>query len=57
MPESWLIRDDTDAITVVPPVLNVLAPENKFEKFDVLSEEEVSVTILGSSSARCSTLN
>ena len=29
-----LIRNDIDAITVVPPVLNVLTPENKFEKFD-----------------------
>jgi len=49
-----LIRNDTDTITVVPPVLNVSAPENKF---DVLSEGEVSVTIMGSSNARCSTLD
>ena len=34
------IRNYTDAITVVPPVLDVLAPENKF---DVLPEEDVSV--------------
>ena len=33
-----LIRNDIDAITVVPPVLNVPTPENKLEKFDVLSE-------------------
>ena len=33
-----LIRNDTDTVTVVPPVLNVPAPENKFEKFDVLCE-------------------
>ena len=37
--------------TVVPPVLNVPAPENKFEKFDVRSEEEVSDIIMGSSNA------
>ena len=48
-----LIRNDIDAITVVPPVLNVPAPENKFEKFDVLSEEEVSDIIMGSSNASC----
>ena len=28
-------------------------PENKFEKFDVLSEEEVSDIIMGSSNASC----
>ena len=48
-----LIRNDIDAITVVPPVLNVPTPENKFEKFDVLSEEEVSDIIMGSSNASC----
>ena len=48
-----LIRNDIDVITVVPPVLNVPTPENKFEKFDVLSEEEVSDIIMGSSNASC----
>ena len=48
-----LIRNDIDAITVVPPVLNVPTPEIKFEKFDVLSEEEVSDIIMGSSNASC----
>ena len=48
-----LIRNDIDAITVVPPVLNVPAPENKLEKFDVLSEEEVSDVIMGSSNTSC----
>ena len=48
-----LIRDDIDAISVVPPVLNVPTPEIKFEKFDVLSEEEVSDIIMGSSNASC----
>ena len=48
-----LIRNDIDAITVVPPVLNVPAPENKFEKFDVLSEKEVSDIVMGSSNASC----
>ena len=48
-----LIRNDIDAITVVPPVLNVPAPENKFEKFDVLPEEEVSDIVMGSSNASC----
>ena len=48
-----LIRNEIDAITVVPPVLNVPTPENKFEKFDVLSEEEVSDIIMGSSNASC----
>ena len=46
LPESGLIRNDIDAITAVPPVLNVPAPENKFEMFDVLSEEEVSDIII-----------
>lgn len=46
-----LIRNDTDTITVFPPVLNVLARENKFGNCDVLSEEEVSVIIMGSSNA------
>ena len=48
-----LIRNDIDAITVVPPVLNVPTPENKFEKFDVLSEKGVSDIIMGSSNASC----
>ena len=48
-----LIRNDIDAITVVPPVLNVPTPEIKFEKFDTLSEEEVSDIIIGSSNASC----
>ena len=48
-----LIRNDIDPITVVPPVLNVPTPENKFEKFCVLSEEEVSDIIMGSSNASC----
>ena len=48
-----LIRNDIDAITVVPPVLNVPVPENKFEKFAVLSEEEVSDIIMDSSNASC----
>lgn len=42
-----------DAITVVPPVLNVPPPENQFEKFNVLYEEEVSDIIMGSSNASC----
>ena len=29
-----LIRNDLDAITVVPPVLNVPPSEKKFEKFE-----------------------
>ena len=41
-----LIRNDIDAITVVPPVLNVPTPENKFEKFDVLSEGRKKCLIL-----------
>lgn len=32
-------------------MLNVPTPENRFEKFDVLSEEEVSVIIMGSCNA------
>ena len=47
------IRNDIDAISVVPPVLNVPTPEIKFEKFDVLSKEEVSDIIMGSSNASC----
>ena len=46
-----LIRNDIDAITVAPPVLNVPTPENKFEKFDVLPEEEVSDIIMDTSNA------
>ena len=47
-----LIKNDTDTNTVVPPVLNVLAPENKFEKLmSSLRKKCLHVIIIGSSDA------
>ena len=45
--------NDTTLSQIFHHVLNVPTPENKFEKFDVLSEEEVSDIIMGSCNASC----